>query len=97
MRLLVGVVVGLAVGFLAGWLTFEQPWGSDEMTGKDVAVEVLQQVPGDNESATCDRRQYPANVYDCEVLPSSRLFTFRFRVTVDPDSSVRLGKREVGP
>ena len=99
MRLVLGILVGVALGFLSGWLVFERPWeSSDEgITEQEVAVEVLKQAQGDNESASCAQRQYPTNVYDCEVLPSSRIIMFRYRVTVQPDGSVRLGKREIAP
>jgi hypothetical protein len=73
-RFVLGILVGVALGFACGWLVFDSPWDSGGGGGgkseEDVAVEVLKRAQGDNESASCRRRQYPTNVYDCDVVPS---------------------------
>jgi hypothetical protein len=65
-RYLAIAVVCLAVGFGAGWLTFDWPFASGPSRA-DVARAVGAHAGGDVRFTKCDRLASPANVWTCSV------------------------------
>lgn len=62
-RLVIGILIGAALGLAAGWVVFEEPFASDPPTQADVEREAAR-VSGQG-YANCRQRQFPTNVWDC--------------------------------
>ena len=55
MRLALALVVGLALGFGAGWLAFEQPWDTGSVSVAEAQKAVAQRTGDDAAGIKCER------------------------------------------
>jgi hypothetical protein len=70
MRVLLGVMLGLIVGFSAGWAVFKQPWSVDSaqasaVTARRVEAAVLKR--SRFRDATCHQIAYPEHAWECAL------------------------------
>jgi hypothetical protein len=94
-RLVVGIVIGAALGLGAGWVTFGDPFGNDPPGRADVEREVAR-VSGRG-YASCNGRQYPTNVWDCTTPndeSSGEIGSCDFYVATVNDDRVAVERRE---
>lgn len=67
-RALATLLLGAAIGFGIGYVVLEwRPWQSEAST-HDAEIALLKRAIGaSGTEATCERRQYPTNVFDCTL------------------------------
>jgi hypothetical protein len=82
MRYLLVVILGAVVGFGAGWAVFSwQPWEGSGLSERDAEIAVIRQAR--MASASCERRAYPTNVFDCSAENGCRSGNYVVRAVAD--------------
>jgi hypothetical protein len=87
-RALVIGALGLVVGFAVGWALFSwQPWVPSGPTEHDAEIAVLRR--GQMVTASCVRREYPTDVFDCAAARRNNCpLNTEWEVTATPNGLV---------
>ena len=99
MRVVLVLVMGLAIGFGAGYIAFDDPFSSDDDDGVTAAYveDRLKRREILVKSSTCTKVDgSDGKRWTCEAivgLPSSPNFASTYDAIVQPDKSVVFGKR----
>jgi hypothetical protein len=92
MRVVLALVVGLAVGFGAGFLVFDWPFGGGTQDrSAEVSDQLVRRLRADGQSiqfANCSPRQATSSQYNCEAVADDAAFTVRYVVTMRADGSI---------